>query len=116
MVNNLEKIAPILNQVQKRQRARLLSLVKIVGILEQSERLLKEADALFPGVAIHYDGAEHFPRAYNGTPTSTHFRAVFDGSAWDIVNITREKCPNRKTWNTTAILPDGSGAKTFLVF
>lgn len=115
MVNNLEKIAPVLSQAQKRQRVRLLSLVKIVGILAESERQLKQDGVLLPGVTVHYDGAEHFPNTYNGTPTSTHFWAVFDGSAWDITSVTREKCPNRKTWNTTAISPDGS-ARKFLVF
>lgn len=115
MINNFEKVKSVLTQVQKRQRARLLSPEKIANILEQAERRLKEGGALVKYVSIRYDGAEHFPNAYNGSPTSTHFLAVFDGIAWEIVNITREKCPNRKTWNTTAILPDGS-EKRFLIF
>lgn len=115
MIKNFEKVNPVLTQVQKRQRVRLLSPEKIANILDQIERRLKEDGALVQHVSIHYDGAEHFPNAYNGAPTSTHFLAVFDGSAWEIVNITREKCPNRKTWNATATLPDGLTRK-FLVF
>lgn len=115
MISNFEEVKNTLSQVQKRQRVRLLSPEKIANILDQIERRLKEGGALVKYVSIHYDGAEHFPNAYNGTPTTTHFLAVFNGIAWEIVNITREKCPNRKTWNATATLPDGLTRK-FLVF
>lgn len=115
MINNSEEIKNALQQVQKRQRARLLSPEKIADILDQVESRLKEDNALTAKILVHYDGAEHFPNAYNGTPTSTHFLAVFGGKGWTVTNVTREKCPNRKTWNTTAILPDGS-EKKFLIF
>lgn len=115
MINNFEDVKTALAQAQKRQRVRLLSPEKMGNILDRMELYLKEDGALGPGILVHYDGAEHFPNAYGGIPVSTHFLAVFDGSAWDITSVTREKCPNRKTWNTTAIFPDGSDRK-FLVF
>ena len=115
MINNFEEVKTALAQVQKRQRVRLLSPEKIENVLDRMELYLKEGGALETSILVHYDGAEHFPNSYNGAPTSTHFWAVFDGSAWEIVNITREKCPNRKTWNATATLPDGLTRK-FLVF
>lgn len=115
MINNFEEVKTALAQVQKRQRVRLLSPEKMGNILDRTELYLKETGELVPGLSFHYDGAEHFPNAYNGTPTSTHFWAVFDGSSWDITSVTREKCPNRKTWNTAATFPDGSTRK-FLVF
>lgn len=115
MINNFEEVKTALSQVQKRQRVRLLSPGKISDILNLAELCLKADGALVPGVTINYDGAEHFPNAYNGTPMSTHFIAVFDGAAWDVKSVSREKCPNRKTWNTSAIMPDGS-TKRFLIF
>lgn len=115
MINNFEEVKTALAQVQKRQRVRLLSPEKIENILGRTELYLKETGELAPGLSFHYDGAEHFPNSYNGTPKTTHFIAVFDGRAWDVTSVTREKCPNRKTWNATAIFPDGSTRK-FLVF
>lgn len=115
MINNFEEVKTALSQVQKRQRVRLLSPEKIADILDQVESRLKEDNALTAKILVHYDGAEHFPNAYGGIPASTHFFAVFDGKRWTVTNVTREKCPNRKTWNTTAILPDGS-EKRFLIF
>lgn len=115
MIANFKEVKNTLPQVQKRQRARLLSPEKIADILDQVESRLKEGGALSTGILIHYDGAEHFPNAYGGIPVSTHFLAVFDGRAWDVTSISREKCPNRKTWNTYAVMPDGS-TKRFLIF
>lgn len=115
MINNFEEVKTALSQVQKRQRVRLLSPEKIADILDQVESRLKEDNALTAKILVHYDGAEHFPNAYNGTPMSTHFIAVFDGAAWDVKSVSREKCPNRKTLNTTATIPDGS-TKRFLIF
>lgn len=91
-------------------------LSKITHILESIESTLSFNNALQKNIVVYYGNGQHFPGAYNYMPMSTHFKARFNGDTWEIESITREKCPNRKTWNITVYTQDNLVIGRYLIY
>ena len=102
---NLPAIQAIIDSVEIRCRVRCLTAKQIVSIVASVEHSLSIPKNHLKGVRIIYDGAEKFPVAYKGNPTSTQFSAVFDGRSWILQSVTRDSCPNRVN-NTSVFLTE----------
>lgn len=92
-----EKLEEVLNDVQARCTARILSVQKIESILTVlSENLSVCPKKTLKDASVTYTGAERIKRSSGSwkPPQSTHFTAVHNGTCWVVTQIWRDECPN----------------------
>lgn len=108
-IRNLDQIPAILEAAQKKCRERAITCQTIRDILRRVERNVFEYGFLFleEDITVHYDGGEDFARSYKYVPYSTHFKARFDGEAWEVTEIVRAPCPPRRSWVASAYDSEG---------
>lgn len=94
--NHREKLESALSAAQAHCTARTLDCDDIEYKLERVTARLGIAKAAMKGTRLTYTGAQHFPKAYQHTPESTHFTAEHNGRFWVVTSITRAECPNRQ--------------------
>lgn len=95
---NRDRIEKVLNEVQRRTRARELDADMIFcAVNELNRRIipfvkkkhLKETTAC---VDMY---ADNFPMAYRGVPKSTYFRAQYNGKEWVLIEVGRAETSRR---------------------
>lgn len=86
-------ISPILDEVQKRCKARTIcaeDIVKALCFVEDELRISKKS---MDGISVEIDlNAQPFPNAYKGIPDSTQFSARFKNGYWRVTDIRRAEC------------------------
>lgn len=79
-----------IDTVQKRARARTITIADIIEKCEEVSRRLDISRKALENVVFYADvNASHFPSAYNGIPESTHFQAAFMGGKWRLIKVYR---------------------------
>lgn len=82
-----------LDVIQHRCSARCLSAESILEKFCEIENRLGITKKAMDGISIDVDiCAQGFARAYNYTPESTQFKAVYKRGQWEITNIYRTTC------------------------
>ena len=90
-ISNLGKINDLLNEVQKRCKARTIDADDIICMTAEVEKRLGIAKSGLAGVKFSADyNAQAFPSAYKGRPESTIILAEHNGSAWYLINAYRD--------------------------
>ena len=100
-IENTTKLAAAIKEAEGKATARTIKETQIVSILHEIEKGI--AKKKMSGTRVHYTGAEHFPNAYKYRPESTHWIAENINGKWYVVDIYRDTCPNRSSWNTEII-------------
>ena len=97
-IDNTVKLTEAIKTAEGKATARTIKATQIVSTLREIEKGI--AKKKMSGTRVHYTGAEHFPNAYKYRPESTHWIAENINGKWYVVDIYRDTCPNRSTWNT----------------
>lgn len=88
--NNKKRIEAELNEVQKRSRARTITMNDIQSMLNKMESYLDIPKKHLEGVKFEADwNAQNFPRAYKYSPDSTIVEGIYSKGKWRITNIYR---------------------------
>ena len=94
---NAEKINATIKTAEGRATARTITAKMIMDRLAK----IKVPKNRLDGTMLVYDGAEHFPSAYRYRPESTHFKAENRKGKWYLVDVYRDTCPNRYSYDTS---------------
>ena len=88
---NEAKINAVLNEVQRKCRARTVDMMDIVAMTSDVEKRLGIAKSALKGVSFSADDhAQAFPNAYKGIPESTIVYCTHNGTAWFLTDVKRE--------------------------
>ena len=109
LITNEAKLTETIAAAEGKAKVRTITANDIRNTLEK----IKVPKSKLNGTKVHYDGAEHFPRAYKYRPESTHWEAENIKGKWYVTNIFRSTCPNRSTWN--AFITYGEEAKAWIL-
>ena len=97
-IDNTVKLNEAIKTAEGKATARTVEATQIQYTLHEIEAGI--AKKKMSGTRVHYTGAEHFPNAYKYRPESTHWIAENINGKWYVVDIYRDTCPNRSSWNT----------------
>ncbi len=97
IVTNQEKLNAAIREAEGKATVRTVSATGIIMVLNKVGSNI--AKSKLSGTKVHYDGGQHFAKAYKYTPESTHWIAENIKGKWYITDIYRGICPN-KTKNT----------------
>lgn len=87
---NREKIAAILDDVQKRSKERTITVDTIFAYPQKIVKELGIAKCHLEGSTFCVDpNAQDYPKAYSYTPKSTQFMLVFSNGTWKVKWIDR---------------------------
>lgn len=100
-IDNTEKLTAAIKEAEGKAIARTVEATQIQYTLHEIEAGI--AKKKMSGTRVHYTGAEHFPSSYKYRPESTHWIAENINGKWYVVDIYRDTCPNRSSWNTEII-------------
>ena len=100
-IDNIEKLSAAIKEAEGKATARTIEATQIQYTLHEIETGI--AKKKLSGTQVHYTGAEHFPNSYKYRPESTHWIAENINGKWYVVDIYRDTCPNRSSWNTEII-------------
>lgn len=97
-IDNTVKLNEAIKTAEGKATARTIKATQIVSTLQEIEKGIPKKK--MSGTRVHYTGAEHFPNAYKYRPESTHWIAENINGKWYVIDIYRDTCPNRSSWNT----------------
>ncbi len=87
---NKAKVEAVLDELQKKCSARMISFEDMMDSLGRAEKSLGISKKAMDGIRVHIDyNAQKFPNAYKYTPESTIFEAVFKSGTWRVTDIYR---------------------------
>lgn len=110
---NINRIAEILNEVQKRSRVRCVTPQEIIDTCNNVFRELNITKKALEGCMFTADlNAQDFPSAYKYTPESTLFTAVYKRGSWYLSSVRRDTT-RRASQKVKMMLTDS--AKTALL-
>ena len=95
--SNKDKIMDAIKAVQGKATVRTIdSYDKIAEIISDVEdRIGTISKKALEGTEVHYDFRQHFAKAYNGAPISTHISFVYRNGSWRVTDVERTYCPDR---------------------
>lgn len=97
---HMEKITEILNDVQKKCKARKIDFNDIINVTKKVEKHLDIKKKDLEGIQITVDvNAQEFPNAYKYIPYSTFFNAIYRNKKWRLTDVYREMTNRRYAVN-----------------
>ena len=89
---NIEKIAEVIDTVQKRTRERNINVMDVLNAIEFVEGFYNIPKKYLVGLSINCDyWADVYPNAYKYVPYSTQFCIEYRKSGWFVYDIRRDK-------------------------